>query len=124
MTAGLPGTGIGGIFYLLIAFLMPIHELVCLLRGRSSWSRWRLILLQLSNASGVLLSLAGAAWLIRRLADSWDLTSAALARIQSVTALSFAWVTMAALGAVVLMVLTLRTFLALADRLRAVREYP
>jgi hypothetical protein len=34
MTAGLPGTGIGGLFYLVSALLMPFVTLVRALRGR------------------------------------------------------------------------------------------
>ena len=39
--AGLPGTGLGGLFYLLLAFWMPFAELPRTLRGRSSRARWR-----------------------------------------------------------------------------------
>lgn len=43
MFAGLPGTGIGGVFYLLLTVWMPVHELYLLLQGRSSAERWRFI---------------------------------------------------------------------------------
>lgn len=43
MFAGLPGTGIGGIFYLLLTLWMPINEFVLTIDGRSSWERWRFI---------------------------------------------------------------------------------
>lgn len=43
MFAGLPGTGIGGVFYLLLTLWMPIHELYLLWNGRSSVARWRFI---------------------------------------------------------------------------------
>ncbi|MCC7147299.1 MAG: hypothetical protein IT443_12705 [Phycisphaeraceae bacterium] len=43
MAAGLPGTGIGGIFYLLLVAWMPLRELVLTLQGRSSPQRWRSI---------------------------------------------------------------------------------
>jgi hypothetical protein len=43
MFAGLPGTGIGGIFYLLLTLWMPIHELYLTFTGRSSLARWRFI---------------------------------------------------------------------------------
>jgi hypothetical protein len=46
MTAGLPGTGIGGVFYLLLAVLMPFRELVRMLRGKSSRQRWAVIATQ------------------------------------------------------------------------------
>lgn len=53
MTAGLPGTGIGGVFYLLSALLMPFFELVKTLRGQSSWLRWTLVIRQLAMAFGI-----------------------------------------------------------------------
>lgn len=40
MFAGLPGTGIGGIFYLLLTLWMPFNELRLTLEGRSSRERW------------------------------------------------------------------------------------
>ncbi len=43
MVAGLPGTGIGGLFYLALVLWMPLRELTLLLRGRSSLARWRSI---------------------------------------------------------------------------------
>lgn len=43
MTAGLPGVGIGGIFYLLCALAMPFVELANTLRGRTSKKRWRVV---------------------------------------------------------------------------------
>lgn len=53
MTAGLPGTGIGGVFYLLSAVVMPFCELAKTLRGESSWSRWLLVFRQLAMATGI-----------------------------------------------------------------------
>lgn len=43
MTAGLPGVGIGGIFYLLCALAMPFVELANTLRGRTSKKRWGVV---------------------------------------------------------------------------------
>jgi len=54
MNAGLPGTGIGGVFYLMSALLMPLFELIQTLRGRSSWSRWALLIKQLAMAAGII----------------------------------------------------------------------
>lgn len=54
MNAGLPGTGIGGIFYLLSALLMPLFEVVNTLRGKSNWARWALLLKQLAMAAGII----------------------------------------------------------------------
>jgi hypothetical protein len=40
MSAGLPGFGLGGIFFILSALLAPVFELPRTLRGRSSRARW------------------------------------------------------------------------------------
>jgi len=60
MTAGLPGTGIGGVFYLLSALLMPLFELITTLRGKSSLARWTVVLRQLAIGLVIL----GAMWLL------------------------------------------------------------
>ena len=57
MTAGLPGTGISGLFYILSAFWMPIAETVRFLRGRERQSNWKLVFSQFALASGILLIL-------------------------------------------------------------------
>lgn len=56
-SAGLPGTGIGGLFYILLALCMPFFELYQTILGRSSLERWKLVLRQLAIT---LLILAGA----------------------------------------------------------------
>ncbi len=43
MFAGLPGTGVGGMLYVLLTLWMPIHELIMMARGRSTPGRWRFI---------------------------------------------------------------------------------
>lgn len=40
MSAGLPGLGLGGIFFILSALIAPLGELVRTARGRSSVARW------------------------------------------------------------------------------------
>lgn len=65
MIVGLPGTGIGGLFYLLLVALMPLHEIVLTLRGRSSWRRWRFVLRHLALAAGIVGSLYGAWWALQ-----------------------------------------------------------
>jgi ribose/xylose/arabinose/galactoside ABC-type transport system permease subunit len=42
MIAGLPGTGIGGIFYLLLAVWMPVRESYLSLRKRAA-NRWKMV---------------------------------------------------------------------------------
>ncbi len=58
MTAGLPGTGIGCLFYLISALCMPFIELYLTCRGRSSRQRWRLVATQFGLAVGI----AGGFW--------------------------------------------------------------
>jgi hypothetical protein len=43
MPAGLPGTGLGGVFLILSALLMPVVELRRRMRGRTGLGRWRLV---------------------------------------------------------------------------------
>jgi hypothetical protein len=64
MIAGLPGTGISGLFYLLSAFWMPIAELVRTLRGRGRQSNWKLVFSQFALATGILAALGGTGALI------------------------------------------------------------
>lgn len=43
MFAGLPATGIGGVFYMLLVLLMPFKELWRAMKGESSMERWAFI---------------------------------------------------------------------------------
>lgn len=65
MNAGLPGTGLGGLFYLVLALLMPVRELYLTARGRSSRQRWRLVLQQLLIAAAILTALGITGTLLR-----------------------------------------------------------
>jgi hypothetical protein len=56
MFAGLPGIGVGTLFYVLIALLMPLWELVRVVRGTSSLARWRLIRRQFLFAVSIIIS--------------------------------------------------------------------
>jgi hypothetical protein len=64
MTVGLPGTGIGGFFYLISALVMPAHELIFLIRGRSSLARWKIVGRQTAIAMGIIAGIWGMGWLI------------------------------------------------------------
>jgi hypothetical protein len=57
MIAGLPGTGISGLFYIISAFWMPIAEIVRFLRGRERQSEWKLVFSQVALAGGILITL-------------------------------------------------------------------
>lgn len=56
--AGLPGTGLGGLFYILLALLMPLVQLYRVARGRSHPGQWRQVAQQFLLSCGVLASLA------------------------------------------------------------------
>ena len=58
MTAGLPGTGIGGLFYLISALLMPFREAFRFLVGRGDRARGQLALQQ----GGLAVTILGAVW--------------------------------------------------------------
>src|SRR5215213_5887714 len=72
MTVGLPGSGIGGIFYLLSALAMPFHALgemalgaLGVLPASSRRSQpWGLIWRQFGLAVGIIAGLWGTGWLI------------------------------------------------------------
>lgn len=57
MTVGLPGVGIGGIFYLVSALTMPVRELARTLRRESTFARWRFVLRHWMLAIGILVAL-------------------------------------------------------------------
>jgi len=58
VTAGLPGTGIGGLFYLISALLMPFREAFLVLSGRGNRARGQLALQQ----CGLAVTILGAVW--------------------------------------------------------------
>jgi len=66
MTVGLPGTGIGGIFYLLLALCMPVAEFVRTLKGRTNMKRWFFIALQLFFVFGVIVVMWSELWLLNK----------------------------------------------------------
>jgi hypothetical protein len=76
MFAGLPGIGVGTLFYVLTALWMPVKEIGCLVRGNSSRARWRLIAVQLLFAVGIIASIAFADRLLMRLLGIESPTSA------------------------------------------------
>ena len=67
MNAGLPGTGIGGAFYLLSALSMPFHELYRTLRKKHRPQRMRFILVQFSMALGIIAGIWLTGWLLGEL---------------------------------------------------------
>jgi hypothetical protein len=67
MTVGLPGTGIGGIFYLLLAICMPAREFVRTIKGKTNLKRWGFIILQLLFVVGVISAMWAEVWLLNGL---------------------------------------------------------
>src|SRR5690349_12614162 len=66
MTVGIPGAGIGGLFYLLSALWMPFREFGRIVRGESSRESRRMVFRQVSMALAILASMSAAAWAINR----------------------------------------------------------
>lgn len=61
MSPGLPGTGIGGLFYILCALWMPVCELWRRRRGGAP-ARWPLVARQFGIAVGIVASMTGVFW--------------------------------------------------------------
>ena len=64
MTAGLPGTGVGGLFYMLSGILMPFREAYRALRGQSDARSRRLVAYQTVMALGVVGGIWVTGWLL------------------------------------------------------------
>jgi hypothetical protein len=67
MTAGLPGTGIGGLFYLMLVCWMPCRELYRLCRRRSTLRRWLDIAFYASVTVAIVVTMWGEAWLLSQI---------------------------------------------------------
>jgi hypothetical protein len=65
VTAGLPGAGIGGLFYFCLVFLMPVRELYLTARGRSSLARWKHVGFQFCLVLTIFTALWADAWAIK-----------------------------------------------------------
>lgn len=59
MTAGLPGLGISGFFYLCLVLLMPIRELYYTVTGRTNRERWKMVGFQWALA----VAMSAAVWI-------------------------------------------------------------
>ncbi len=64
MTPGIPGTGIGGLFYLLSTVALPLREAYRRLRNGAPAARWRVIALQQLLAGGILAGMWTTGWLL------------------------------------------------------------
>ncbi|MBI3804935.1 MAG: hypothetical protein HY282_14360 [Nitrospirae bacterium] len=106
MNVGLPGTGIGGLFYIATALLMPFFELIQLLRGRSSAARWRCVTAQFGMAVAIFASLWATAWTLNRFLPESLLIHLRLAtqQINDLLGVTPTLVTLVTLGGVLLAV--------------------
>jgi hypothetical protein len=62
VNAGLPGAGIGGLFYVLSALWMPFRELALTVSGRSSLRRWGAVGRQVALAAAVVTAVWSIGW--------------------------------------------------------------
>lgn len=67
MTVGIPGTGLGGLFYFVLVAAMPFHEAWRTVRGRSSLSRWRHVGFHASMAFSMLAVMWIEAWCLGKM---------------------------------------------------------
>jgi predicted membrane channel-forming protein YqfA (hemolysin III family) len=56
MFAGLPGIGVGTLFYILMAFWMPFRELPRVIQGTSTFENWKTIARQMFYSVGIIIS--------------------------------------------------------------------
>src|SRR5512137_2258801 len=68
MIAGLPGTGIGGLFYMLMALQMLSSEAINIMRGRARLENAQLIKNHLILTSCIIIAVIAAGWLAGLLA--------------------------------------------------------
>jgi hypothetical protein len=131
MIVGIPGSGIGGLYYIILGLGMPLCELVQTVRGRSSWARWRVAGVQAGYSVGILGALAGGGWLVHAI-FIWtinimsDSPEAAAARRQAVAHQMevigwtwMAWISALTLLTVILLPAMLAWGFSLRDRVAA-----
>ncbi|MBN8646043.1 MAG: hypothetical protein J0L61_12475 [Planctomycetes bacterium] len=71
MVVGVPGTGIGGLFYLLMACSMPFVEAWKWVRGERSQRRWGFIIAQLGLVGSIVAAMTVQAILAKRVFTWW-----------------------------------------------------
>lgn len=120
MTAGIPGTGIGGLFYVMAALLLPLRGLARMTRGvRSAWPT---VLRQTGLAIGIGLGLWATGWMLGFILGPVG-TAQAAAQVGMASAPRFQsalrWAAfLAGLGTLAIVLLFVQ-FARLATRLRA-----
>ena len=138
MTVGLPGAGIGGVFYLLSALAMPVHAFAesALIAGgiRSGSARrsppWRLVWKQFAIAVGIIAGLWTMGWVIAAIlvahptALGHQQTSEIGKRLPNVLRAGAIIVSVATLAVVLISVQIARLVVAASDRRRDAKEAP
>jgi hypothetical protein len=87
VSAGLPGLGLGGLFFVLLALLAPFVEIVRTVRGRSSVAAWRAVGRQFALALTMVAAVALTLRLLYALADATGLAGPHSDRSPTVLAL-------------------------------------
>ena len=77
MAAGLPGAGIGGLFYLASTIALPLRSIWRRLAGLPDTVTTRELLLQLGIASGIIGGIWGAGWILALVIPAGTIGSAA-----------------------------------------------
>ncbi len=88
MNPGMPGTGIGGLFYVLSALWMPICEIWRRSRGDAT-SRWPLVAKQFAIALGVVAAMSGVFWALDSVFMLHEAARHAAGRAQAMWSLRF-----------------------------------
>ena len=83
MTAGVPGTGIGGLFYLVAALLLPLRGLMQRMRGARV--PWPTLFRQMRLAVGVFLGIWATGWLLGFMVGPVAVTARVAGRAGSMT---------------------------------------
>ncbi len=112
MNPGLPGAGIGGLFYILTALWMPICEIWRRSRGDAT-GHWSLVAKQFSIAVGVVAAMGGVFWALDSAIMLHEATQHVAGKAQTMWSLRFSALltTAGALVALVSAVYLARLFL-------------
>lgn len=100
MSAGLPGLGLGGLFFVLSALLAPFVELIRTTRGRSSIAAWRAVGRQFALALTMIAAVELTLRLLYALADATGLAAPLSDRSPTVLALRPIGITLGLLACV------------------------
>jgi hypothetical protein len=100
VSAGLPGLGLGGLFFVLSALLAPFVELIRTARGRSSVAAWRAVGRQFALALTMVAAVELTMRLLYALADATGLAGPLSDRSPTVLALRPLGITLALLACV------------------------